>query len=229
MTVRGLGLLRAAEAVVYDRLVAPALLDEAPAAAERVYVGKRAGAHEVSQPEINAILVALARRGLQVVRLKGGDPFVFGRGGEEAAALAAAGIPCEVVPGVSAALAAPAAAGIPVTHRGISAAFTVVTGHRRAGEHDVDWRSLAKVGGTIVVLMGVAQRATIAAELIAGGLDSSTPVAAIHRATTDQQDVVRCELADLHATPVESPAVIVIGPVAALDLTQPVAFSELSA
>ena len=101
----------------------------------------------------------------------------------------------------------------------MSAAFTVVTGHRRSGEHDVDWRSLAKVGGTIVVLMGVAQRAAIAAELIAGGLDAATPVAAVHRATTDQQDVLRCELADLHAAAVESPAVIVIGPVAALDLT----------
>jgi siroheme synthase len=111
----------------------------------------------------------------------------------------------------------------------VAASFTVVTGHRRVGEPDIDWRALARTGGTVVVLMGVAQRATIAAELIAGGLDSSTPVAAIHRATTDQQDVVRCELADLHATPVESPAVIVIGPVAALDLTQPVAFSELSA
>ena len=108
-------------------------------------------------------------------------------------------MPFEVVPGITSSVAAPAAAGIPVTHRGMSAAFTVVTGHRRAGEHDVDWRSLAKVGGTIVVLMGVAQRAAIAAELIAGGLDPATPVAAVHRATTDQQDVVRCELADLHA------------------------------
>ena len=109
------------------------------------------------------------------MRLKGGDPFVFGRGGEEALALHAAGVPFEVVPGITSAVAAPAAAGIPVTHRGVSAAFTVVTGHRRAGEPDVDWQSLAKVGGTIVVLMGVAQRGTIAAELIAGGLDPATP------------------------------------------------------
>ena len=109
------------------------------------------------------------------MRLKGGDPFVFGRGGEEALALAEAGVPFEIVPGITSSVAGPAAAGIPVTHRGMSAAFTVVTGHRRSGEHDVDWRSLAKVGGTIVILMGVSQRAAIAAELIAGGLDPRHP------------------------------------------------------
>jgi siroheme synthase len=156
-----------------------------------------------------------------VVRLKGGDPFVFGRGGEEALALAEAGVPFEIVPGITSSVAAPAVAGIPVTHRGLSAAYTVVTGHRRAGEHDVDWRSLAKVGGTIVILMGVSQRAGIAAELIAGGLDPQTPVAAIQSATTDRQVVGRWTLADLGAADVASPAVIVVGPVAALDLTPP--------
>ena len=152
------------------------------------------------------------------MRLKGGDPFVFGRGGEEAQALLDAGIPFEVVPGITSAVAAPAAAGVPVTHRGVAAAFTVVTGHRRAGEPDVDWRSLAKVGGTVVVLMGVSQRATIAAELIAGGLDPATPVAAVRSATTLDQVVARCRLDELAATPVESPAVLVIGAVAAFDL-----------
>ena len=151
------------------------------------------------------------------MRLKGGDPFVFGRGGEEAEALAAAGVPFEIVPGITSSVAAPAAAGIPVTHRGVSAAFTVVTGHRRAGEPDVDWRSLAKVGGTIVVLMGVSQRAAIAAELMAGGLDPMTPVATVESATTDHQVVGRWTLSGLAAADVHSPAVIVIGAVAAFE------------
>jgi siroheme synthase len=155
------------------------------------------------------------------VRLKGGDPFVFGRGGEEAQALLDAGVAFEIVPGVTSAVAAPAAAGIPVTHRGVAAAFTVVTGHRRAGEPDVDWRALARVGGTVVVLMGVSQRATIAGELIAGGLDPATPVAAIRSATTPDEVVARCRLDELGTTYVESPAVFVIGAVAAFDLRAP--------
>ncbi len=218
LTLRAARLLAEADVVVHDTLVGEGVLAIVSPQAELIDVGKRPG-RPIPQEMISALLVELGRQGKRVVRLKGGDPFVFGRGGEEALALQGASVPFEIVPGITSSVAAPAAAGIPVTHRGMSAAFTVVTGHRRAGEHDVDWRSLAKVGGTIVVLMGVAQRATIAAELIAGGLAPSTPVAAVHRATTDQQDVVRCELADLEATPIESPAVIVIGPVAALDLT----------
>ena len=222
MTVRGLGLLRAAEALVYDRLVAPALLDEAPPAAERVYVGKRAGAHEVSQPEINAILVALARRGLQVVRLKGGDPFVFGRGGEEAAALAAAGIPCEVVPGVSSALAAPAAAGIPVTHRGVAASFAVITGHEdpAKGQPAVDWKALAHAVDTLVVLMGTESLPGIARTLIARGRPGDTPVALIHRGTTPEQETVVSTLDAIAAlsgpVPLPPPVTAVIGDVVAL-------------
>ncbi len=222
MTVRGLRLLRAAEAVVYDRLVAPALLDEAPVAAERVYVGKRAGAHEVSQPEINAILVALARRGLQVVRLKGGDPFVFGRGGEEAAALAAAEIPCEVVPGVSAALAAPAAAGIPLTHRGVAASFAVITGHEdpAKGEPTVDWSALALAVDTLVVLMGTESLPGIARALIARGRPGDTPVALIHRGTTPEQQTLVSTLdalaALLGSVPLPPPVTAVIGDVVAL-------------
>ena len=172
LTVRAARLLAAAEVVVHDALVGSGVLDLVPPEAELIDVGKRPG-RPVPQELISTLLVVLARSGRRVVRLKGGDPFVFGRGGEEALALLEAGVPFEVVPGVSSAVAAPAAAGIPITHRGVAAAFTVVTGHRRAGEPDVDWRSLARVGGTVVVLMGVSQRATIAAELIAGGLDPS--------------------------------------------------------
>ena len=169
LTLKAARLLATAEVVVHDALVGDGVLALIPARRERIDVGKRPG-RPTPQELISALLVELGRQGRRVVRLKGGDPFVFGRGGEEAEALADAGVPFEIVPGITSSVAAPAAAGIPVTHRGVSAAFTVVTGHRRAGEPDVDWRSLAKVGGTIVVLMGVSQRATIAAELIAGGL-----------------------------------------------------------
>ena len=217
LTVKAARLLAAAEVVVHDALVGDGVLGLVPPTAELIAVGKRPG-RPVPQELISTLLVELARTGRRVVRLKGGDPFVFGRGGEEAQALLDAGVPFEVVPGITSAVAAPAAAGIPVTHRGVAAAFTVVTGHRRAGEPDVDWRSLARVGGTVVVLMGVAQRGAIAAELMAGGLDPATPVAAVRSATTDRQVVTRCRLDALAATPVESPATIVIGAVAALEL-----------
>jgi uroporphyrin-III C-methyltransferase len=218
LTVKAARLLAAAEVVVHDALVGSGVLDLIPPGVELIDVGKRPG-RAVPQEMISALLVELGRQGRRVVRLKGGDPFVFGRGGEEALALLEAGVPFEVVPGITSSVAAPAAAGIPVTHRGVSAAVTVVTGHRRAGEPDVDWRSLAKVGGTIVVLMGVAQRGDISSELLAGGLAPDTPVAAVERATTDAERVVRCRLDDLATTPVESPAVIVIGSVAALDVS----------
>ena len=190
LTVKAARLLAAAEVVVHDALVGDGVLGLVPPTAELIDVGKRPG-RPVPQELISTLLVELARAGRRVVRLKGGDPFVFGRGGEEAQALLDAGIPFEVVPGITSAVAAPAAAGIPVTHRGVAAAFTVVTGHRRAGEPDVDWRSLARVGGTVVVLMGVAQRGAIAAELMAGGLDPATPVAAVRSATTAGQVVTR--------------------------------------
>jgi uroporphyrin-III C-methyltransferase len=218
LTVKAARLLATAEVVVHDALVGSGVLDLVPSGVELIDVGKRPG-RAVPQEMISALLVELGRQGKHVVRLKGGDPFVFGRGGEEALALLEAGVPFEVVPGITSSVAAPAAAGIPVTHRGVSAAVTVVTGHRRAGEPDVDWRSLARVGGTIVVLMGVSERGAIAAELLAGELAGDTPVAAIERATTDAERVVRCRLDDLASTPVDSPAVIVIGPVAALDLS----------
>jgi uroporphyrin-III C-methyltransferase len=220
LTVRGLRRLQAADVVVHDALVGTGVLALARPDAELIDVGKRAG-QPVPQELINTLLVQLGGEHREVVRLKGGDPFIFGRGGEEAMALAAAGLPFEVVPGVSSVAAAPAAAGIPVTHRGVSASFTVVTGHRQAGESPVDWQALAKVGGTIVVLMGVAQRGPIAAALIEGGLSPSTPVAAVRSATGPDEDVLRCSLAELADASVRPPATLVIGAVAAFDLLSP--------
>lgn len=217
LTMKAARLLTEADVVVHDALVGGGVMDLIPSHVERIDVGKRVG-RPVPQEMISALLVELGGQGKHVVRLKGGDPFVFGRGGEEAIALHQAGIDYEIVPGITSSIAAPAAAGVPVTHRGVSAAFTVVTGHRRPGEPDVDWRSLAKVGGTIVILMGVTHRAAIADELILGGLAPDTPVAAIRSATTDHEDIVRCDLADLGSATVESPATIVIGAVAAFDL-----------
>ncbi|MFK8024642.1 MAG: uroporphyrinogen-III C-methyltransferase [Ilumatobacter sp.] len=218
LTMKAARLLAAAEVVVHDALVGDDVMALIPSHVERIDVGKRAG-KPVPQEMISALLVELGRQGKRVVRLKGGDPFVFGRGGEEAIALQNAGLDFDVVPGITSSIAAPAAAGVPVTHRGVSAAFTVVTGHRRPGEPDVDWRSLAKVGGTIVILMGVTHRAEIAEELIAGGLAADTPVAAIRSATTEQQFVTRCTLAGVGRADIESPATIVIGAVAAFDLS----------
>ena len=218
LTRRGAELLAVADVVVHDRLAEISLLDLAPAGAERIDVGKSPGA-PVPQEEINALLVERGLRGECVVRLKGGDPFVFGRGGEEAQALAGAGVPFEVVPGISAAVAAPAYAGIPVTHRTLSTSFTVVTGHsRHAVDDDVDWDALARAADTIVVLMGVAHRAEIAARLQAGGLPASTPVAAIRWGTRPGQRTVRTTLGQLGDVTLEPPVTIVIGKVAGLDL-----------
>ncbi|WP_040494660.1 uroporphyrinogen-III C-methyltransferase [Ilumatobacter nonamiensis] len=217
LTMKAARLLAEADIVVHDALVGDGVMALIPDHVERIDVGKRVG-RPIPQEMICTLLVELGQQDLRVVRLKGGDPFVFGRGGEEALALREAGVEYEIVPGITSSIAAPAAAGVPVTHRGVAAAFTVVTGHRRPGEPDIDWRSLAKVGGTIVVLMGVTHRGSIAAELIAGGSAADTPVAAIRSATTDHEDVVRCDLADLGHADIESPATIVIGPVAAFDL-----------
>ena len=217
LTVRAARIIGEADVVVHDALVGDGVMALVPTGVEVIDVGKRPGSG-VPQEETNALLVSLARGGRAVVRLKGGDPFVFGRGGEEAQALLDAGIPFDVVPGLTSAVAGPAAAGVPVTHRGVSAAVTVVTGHRRQGEPDLDWQSLAKVGGTVVVLMGVTERAAIAAELIAGGLAPDTPVAAVRSATTGEESTQRCRLDELAGLDVRSPAVIVIGAVAAFDL-----------
>jgi uroporphyrinogen III methyltransferase/synthase len=221
MTVRGLELLRKAEVVVYDRLVDPCLLDEAPRA-RRIFAGKASGNHALPQERINALLVLHARRGRRVVRLKGGDPFVFGRGGEEAEALARARIPFEVVPGVSSAVAVPAYAGIPVTHRGVASSFTVVTGHASASgrESSVDWARLARSADTLVVLMGVESLPRIARELIAHGRPATTPVALVRWGTTTAQETVTGTLRDIAGRAArarfEPPVVIVIGNVVAL-------------
>jgi len=218
LTRRGAELLARADVVVHDRLSEISLLDLAPATAEHIDVGKSPGA-PVAQEDINALLVARGRQGQEVVRLKGGDPFVFGRGGEEAQALAEAGVPFEVVPGISAAVAVPAYAGIPVTHRTLSTSFTVVTGHsRHAVDDDVDWDALARAADTIVVLMGVAHRAEIAARLQAGGLPADTPVAAVRWGTRPGQRTVRTTLGGLPHVTLDPPVTIVIGKVAGLDL-----------
>ena len=222
LTVRGAELLRRADVVVYDRLVDPVLLDLVPAAAERIYVGKAPDAAEIDQDGINALLVEHGLAGGTVVRLKGGDPFVFGRGGEEAEALARADIPFEVVPGVSSALAAPAYAGIPVTHRDLASSFAVVTASEAADRRDerVRWQALAHAVDTLVVLMGVARLPDIVARLSAAGRGAETPVAIVARATTESQQVVTGTLRDIVArareASVAAPAVIVIGEVATL-------------
>ncbi len=218
MTVRGAELLAQADVVVYDRLADDELLGLAPPLAECVDVGKRPGG-PVDQSSINELLVERGRAGQTVVRLKGGDPFVLGRGGEEAEALAAAGVAYEVVPGISSAIAVPAYAGIPVTHRGIATSFTVVTGHsRNQADDETDWDALARAGGTIVVLMAVAHRREVAERLMAAGRPPGTPVAAIHWGTRPDQRTVRTTLAGLAGVDLEPPATIVVGPVAALDL-----------
>jgi len=220
LTLRGAEVLATAEVVVHDRLASAALLDLAPADAERVSVGKAPGCVEMDQDGINALLVERGRAGKRVVRLKGGDPFVFGRGGEEAEALAAAGVPFEVVPGVTSAIAAPAYAGIPVTHRGLSTHVTIVTGHEdpTKARSDVDWEALAHGGGTLVILMGAARVGDIAARLIAGGRSADTPVAAVRNGTRPDQTSVRATLATIGDAHVVAPSAIVVGDVAALDL-----------
>jgi uroporphyrinogen III methyltransferase/synthase len=219
LTVRGAEVLRRADVVIHDRLSQSSLLDLAPAGSERISVGKTPKGPSTPQDEINRLLVEKGRQHDCVVRLKGGDPFVFGRGGEEAAALAAAGVAFEVVPGITSAVAVPAYAGVPVTHRGVSTSFTVVTGTDAPwASSETDWEAVARVGGTIVILMGVAVRAAIAERLQAGGLPASTPVIATRWGTRPEQVTVRTTLAELGAAPIESPAVIVVGAVADLDL-----------
>lgn len=222
ITVRGLACLRQAEVLVYDRLVSDRLVREAPESAELVYVGKQAGHHTLRQSEINALLVDRARSGRTVVRLKGGDPFVFGRGGEEAAELAAEDIPFEIVPGVTSGVAAPAYAGIPVTHRGMASAVTFVTGHEDPGkpESDLDWDALAGMRGTLVFFMGVGNLPKIVHALTARGRDPSTPAAAIAQGTVPGQHTATGTLESLarkvEEARIEPPALIVVGDVVEL-------------
>lgn len=219
LTVRGAEVLARADVVVYDRLSVAALLDLAPTSAERISVGKSPRGPTTPQEEINALLVERGLAGEEVVRLKGGDPFVFARGGEEAQALLDAGVPFEVVPGITSAIAVPAYAGIPVTQRHSSTLFTVITGHEdpdKGGE--LDWEAVAKLGGTIVVLMGVGRLPAIVRRLKAGGLPGDTPVAAVRWGTRPEQSTVRATLDTITDHELESPSTIVIGQVAALNL-----------
>lgn len=221
LTVRGDEVLRRADVVVFDRLSVASLLDLAPPGAERINVGKLPGHPTVPQEGINDLLVRHGRTGRTVVRLKGGDPFVFARGGEEAQALLAAGLPFEVVPGITSAIGVPAYAGIPVTMRHSSELFTVVTGHEdpdKGGE--LDWESVARLGGTIVILMGIGRLPKIVARLRSGGLGVDTPVAVIRWGTRPEQTTVRATLGTIldHLDQLESPSTIVIGRVAGLRL-----------
>ena len=217
ITVGGLRRLEQAEVVVHDRLVSAELLARAPASARRIDVGKAPGVRRWSQSRINTLLVAEARRGRRVVRLKGGDPFVFGRGGEECEALVAAGIPFEIVPGVTSAVAAPAFAGIPVTHRGLASAFTVVAGQTSAPLETLDWAALVRVG-TLVILMGRARLQEIVALLVRHGMSETTPAVVISQASTDAQQAVSGSLADIvaRARELDSPATVVVGEVVGL-------------
>lgn len=225
ITVRGRALLRSCDAVVYDDLIAPELLGEVPSHAERFYMGKRGGRPSAAQAEICAMLISLARDGRTVVRLKGGDPFVFGRGGEELLALRKAGIPCEAVPGVSSAIAIPALAGIPVTHRGVSQSVHIITGHT-ADTPDglpVYLDTLARLPGTLVFLMGLAQLRRIAERLMNAGMAAETPAAVISGGNAPCPVTVRGTLRDIapraERSRVQPPAVIVVGKAASINLS----------
>lgn len=220
LTVKALRLLQSADVILYDRLISDEILSLARRDADRLYVGKAKAEHAVPQSEIESRMIALARQGKTVVRLKGGDPFVFGRGGEELAALRAAGVPVFVTPGVTAATGCAAAAGMALTHRDCAQAVTFVTGHAKGdADPDLDWAALAALKNTLVVYMGVAKAAAISAKLIDHGRASSTPVAVIENGTRADQKILKGVLADLpalvEAGAVKGPAILVVGEVAA--------------
>jgi uroporphyrin-III C-methyltransferase len=215
--------LAEADIVVYDRLAAPELLALAPAGAERIYVGKQPGGHAMKQDEINVVLVAHARLGETVVRLKGGDPFVFGRGGEELLACAEAGVTCEVIPGITSAVAAPAAAGIPVTHRGVARSFAIVTASTAGTAHEPDAVDLSRVAmatDTLVLLMAAGRLTDTCRSLMDAGRSSDEPAALITWATTPEERTVIGTLRDLPAlaaaASIGPPATLVVGAVAAI-------------
>ena len=230
LTLKALRALGRADVVVHDGLVSEAILDLAPATARRLSVAKRKSRHSYGQDEINRMLVAFALDGLTVVRLKGGDPFIFGRGGEELEACRAAGVACRVVPGVTSALAAAAAAGAPLTHRGAAQAVTFVTGHSAAGgEPDLDWEGLARTNQTVVVYMGVSTAPVIAARLMAAGRARATPALVVEDASRPTERLIATTLAGLAgaAGDVTSPALLIVGEAMALAQGQPEAPEEL--
>jgi uroporphyrinogen III methyltransferase/synthase len=218
LTIKAAELLKNAQIVIYDRLVSDEIIRLIPDQAEKIYVGKKAGKHEVPQEKITDLLVEKALGGKNVVRLKGGDPFVFGRGGEEAEALAENRIEFEVVPGISSAVAAPMYAGIPITHRDCASSVAIVTGHQAGdGERTVNWAGLGGSVDTLVVLMGVESLQSIADKLLKGGLNPATPAAIIERGTSNQQRTITGELGSIakaaEEEKVQAPAVVVIGEV----------------
>jgi uroporphyrin-III C-methyltransferase len=223
ITVKGVKALAAADVVVYDRLAAPSLLDLTPASAERIYVGKTPGGHAMRQPEIDSLLVDRARTGAVVVRLKGGDPFVFGRGGEELVACAAAGVPCEVVPGITSAVAAPTAVGIPVTHRGVARSFAVVTASTAGTAHEPDATDLSRIAtavDTLVLLMAAGRLEETCRSLIRAGRPADEPAALVMWATTPEERSVVGTLRELPtlaaAASMGPPATLIVGEVAAI-------------
>ena len=219
LTIKALKILQKADVVVHDGLVSDEILELAPASARRISVAKRKSRHSYSQDEINRLLVAFALEGLEVVRLKGGDPFIFGRGGEELEACRAAGVDCQIVPGVTAALAASAGAGAPLTHRGSAQAVTFVAGHAASGgEPDLDWESLARRNQTVVIYMGLSMATPIAASLMAAGRAGSTPALIVENASrADERRVVTtlAGLAEAAAT-LHGPALLIVGEAMAL-------------
>jgi uroporphyrin-III C-methyltransferase len=221
LTVKAAELLKDADVVIYDRLVGEAIIGLAPEKAEKIYVGKRTGKHEVPQDKITKLIIEKAKLGGKVVRLKGGDPFVFGRGGEEAEALVEKGIEFEVVPGVSSSVAAPMYAGIPLTHRDYAASVAIITGHR-AGEAErvIEWAKIASAVDTMVILMGVESLEAITEKLIEGGLNPQTPAAIIESGTLPQQRTIIGKIGTIAKKAKEKqfkpPAVIVVGEVANL-------------
>lgn len=221
LTLKAARIISRASVIVHDGLVAPEILDLAPASARRISVAKQKSRHSYSQDEINRMLVAFALEGLEVVRLKGGDPFVFGRGGEELEACREAGVPCEVVPGVTTALAAAAGAGAPLTHRGLAQAVTFVTGHAAKGRApDLDWKALARPNLTVVIYMGLSCAGEIAARLVDAGRAAATPALVVENASRADERRIRTSLGGLGAAVVglTGPALLIVGE--AMDLAQ---------